>query len=406
MINRLMEGHLQTMDTLSLPENLPSLSQTSPINDVTRTETTSPVAEVFPRIRRHSKADASSRQRRAAAFQAAKREVLTNVQEGWTWPPSADQLGNKFPRRRKSTQWRERDSDTSPQPSRSPSPSETCLYKYESPDAVTSALDRRRAKRRKLRDDELKWNEGLRVFLERRDNWTGAQFQPDTSHQSGSSPKRHPTRESTVSISSAHCPPGDIPPPATFSIHDSDLSSSISVSTQSLPMSTSQSSSAPTSTRTSQSSELIPPSSPISHTVSAPIETSPTLQEPPTTSTRTLIPLAASLLSPHDHPFLTPITPVLYPTLYSKCIVQSLAPSFPINLSHIVGSLVQGWKDDGEWPPKSTVQEEEGNARGRKGSLRGKMRSLKIDIEGDGAQVGLERVARRSVGKVKRALGG
>lgn len=70
---------------------------------------------------------------------------------------------------------------------------------------------------------------------------------------------------------------------------------------------------------------------------------------------------------------------------------------------------MQGWKDDGEWPPKSNVQEEEGNARGRKGSLRGKMRSLKIDIEGDGAQVGLERVervARRSVGKVKRALGG
>ncbi|KAL8855129.1 MAG: hypothetical protein Q9221_000035 [Calogaya cf. arnoldii] len=386
------------MDVLSIPENLPSLSQTSPINNVTNTETTSPIAEVFPRIRRHSKADAPSRQRRAAAFQAAKREVLANVQEGWTWPPSADQLGNKFPRRRKSTQFRERESDSTPRTSRSPSPSETDPSHYGSPDAVATAHGHRRAKRRKLVDDELKWNDGLRVFLERRDFWTGAEFYPNATYEEEFQPsslEQHPPRESTLSVSSAHC---------TFTIPDSDLSSSVSVSTQSLL--TSQSSSAPTSTRASQSSELIPPSDPLSHTVSAPIETSPTTQEAPTTATTTLVPLAPPLLSPHDHPFLTPITPVLYPTMYDKCIVQSLAPSFPINLSHIVASLVQGWKDDGEWPPKSNVQEEEGNARERKGSLRGKLRSLKIDMEGDGPHAGLERVARRSVGKVKRALGG
>ncbi|KAI4104245.1 MAG: hypothetical protein LQ339_003864 [Xanthoria mediterranea] len=402
-----MEAQSQRADALSVPDNLPSLSQTSPINDLTSTETTSPTTEVFPRIRKHSKADASSRQRRAAAFQAAKREVLANVQESWTWPPSADQLGKKFPRRRHSTQWRERESDTSPRPSRSPSPSQACPYKFESPDAVMSALDQGRAKRRRLMDDELKWNEGLRVFLERRDNWTGAQFQPNPSYQSGTSPDWNPTHESSSSVSSAHCPSDNlILPPATSSNHDSDISSSISVSTQSLPMSTSQSSSAPTSTRTSQSSEHIPTSSPITPTISAPTEISQTSQESPTVSARTLIPLAPPLLSPRDHPFLTPITPALYPTLYSKCIAQSLAPSFPVNLSHIVGSLVQGWKDDGEWPPKSNIQEEEGNAKGRKGSLRGKMKSLKIDIEADGPQVGLERVARRSVGKVKRALGG
>ncbi|KAL8657125.1 MAG: hypothetical protein Q9226_002240 [Calogaya cf. arnoldii] len=402
-----MEAQSQRMDVLSIPENLPSLSQTSPINNVTSTETSSPITEVFPRIHRHSKADAPSRQRRAAAFQAAKREVLANVQEGWTWPPSADQLGNKFPRRRKSTQFRERESDSTPQTSRSPSPSETDPFQNGSPDAVATAHGHRRAKRRKLVDDELKWNDGLRVFLERRDFWTGAEFYPSATYEKElqtSRPEQTPTRELTISVSSAHCLPSNVSPTATFSNHCSEISSSGSVSTQSLP--TSQSSSAPTSTRASQSSELIPPSEPLLHTVSAPIETSPTTQEAPTTATTTLVPLAPPLLSPQDHPFLTPITPILYPTLYSKCIVQSLAPSFPINLSHIVGSLVQGWKEDGEWPPKSNVQEEDGNARERKGSLREKMRSLKIDIEGDGPHAGLERVARRSVGKVKRVLGG
>ncbi|KAL8673091.1 MAG: hypothetical protein Q9168_002474 [Polycauliona sp. 1 TL-2023] len=387
--------------------DLPSLSQTSPINHVTNPGTASPAAEVFPRIRRSSKADAPTRQRRAAAVALAKREVLANVQEGWTWPPSAHQLADNFPRRRKSTQWQERESDTSPRPSRSPSPSETVQYQNGSLNAVEAGHLRGRNKRRKLLHDELKWNPGLRVFLERRDCWTGAEVHPDPSSPVESRPSNTEQTATCELTSSKVGPSAMVSPIAIASNHDSDQSSSLSVSSQSLPTPTSQASSAPTSTRTSQSSEPISPSSPLSHTISAPlIKTPPISQEhPATTATRTLIPRGPSLLSPQDHPFLTPITPVLYPTLYSKCIVQSLAPSFPINLSHIVGSLVQGWKDEGEWPPKSTV-EEDANARGRKGSLRGKMKSLRIDIEGNGTQVGLERVARRSVGKVKRVLGG
>lgn len=79
---------------------------------------------------------------------------------------------------------------------------------------------------------------------------------------------------------------------------------------------------------------------------------------------------------------------------------------------------MQGWKVDGEWPPKSSYAEEgngkvEGGGGGkagrgrREGSLRDKMKVLRIvDGDGDGDGTGLgERVARRSVGKVKRALG-
>ena len=405
-----MEAQSQCTNALSTMGDLPSLSQTSPINDITNTGTTSPAVEVFPRIRKHSRTEATTRQRRAAAVQVAKREVLANIQEGWTWPPTADQLGNKFPRRRKSTQWQERESDATSQPSRSPSPTAKDRHRYESPDPLDRPHTHGRAKRRKLVTDELTWNEGLRVFLERRDFWTGAEFHFSASHQrqgNSSNPERNPNRPSACSISPTLRPPGDIPPtPAASNSPESDLSSSVSMSTESLLMPISQSSSAATSTRTSQSSEIIPPSGSNLHPITASSEVPPISPEPFTTATRTLIPLAPPLLSPNEHLYLTPITPVLYPTLYSKCVVQALAPSVPVNLSHIVGCLVQGWKDDGEWPPKSNVPEEDGAARGRKGSLRGKMRSLRIEIEGDGTQVGLERVARKSVGKVKKALGG
>lgn len=80
--------------------------------------------------------------------------------------------------------------------------------------------------------------------------------------------------------------------------------------------------------------------------------------------------------------------------------MQNLAPSVPINLKHVVGSLVQGWKDDGEWPPKSAIVEKEAGGVGKRDGLREKIRGLRVD----GEEVRLERVARRSVGKVKRAL--
>ncbi|KAL8916648.1 MAG: hypothetical protein Q9172_006205, partial [Xanthocarpia lactea] len=170
------------MDGLSFPAGLPSLSQTSPCNDITGTGTVSAAAEIFPRTRKYCRADAQTRQRRLAAVQAAKREVSANVKEDWTWPPSGHQLGNTFPRRRESTQWEERQSDATTGSSRSSSPGETNRYKSGSPDVAAPELDHKRTKRRKLMMDELKWNEGLRVYSERRDFWTGADLQPNTSN--------------------------------------------------------------------------------------------------------------------------------------------------------------------------------------------------------------------------------
>jgi hypothetical protein len=63
-----------------------------------------------------------------------------------------------------------------------------------------------------------------------------------------------------------------------------------------------------------------------------------------------LIPVMAKIL-PH-HPIRKKISPAMYPEIYNKIIVQARTPSVPINLSVMIWALVQGWIDDGEWPPK------------------------------------------------------
>jgi len=58
-------------------------------------------------------------------------------------------------------------------------------------------------------------------------------------------------------------------------------------------------------------------------------------------------------------PILPPETPMrkginerAYATIYDKVILQSQTPFCPINLSVVTKSCVEGWKRDGEWPPK------------------------------------------------------
>ncbi|KAH7061554.1 hypothetical protein B0J12DRAFT_565000 [Macrophomina phaseolina] len=63
-----------------------------------------------------------------------------------------------------------------------------------------------------------------------------------------------------------------------------------------------------------------------------------------------LVPLAPPLL-PHNA-IRQSITPKAYPDIYGKIVVAGQTPKVPINLAHMTRALVQGWKDDGEWPPR------------------------------------------------------
>jgi len=98
----------------------------------------------------------------------------------------------------------------------------------------------------------------------------------------------------------------------------------------------------------------------------------------PTTPCPTLLPLPPPLLPP-TNPIRASIKPETYPQIYDKIILLGQTPSIPINLSDTIHALVAGWKKDGEWPPKGEA--------------------------GDVGEAGTKRLARRSVGRVKRVFG-
>ncbi|KAL9579161.1 MAG: hypothetical protein Q9212_005264, partial [Teloschistes hypoglaucus] len=377
------------------PSDDPSLTATSATNN---TSTTSEAAFLtFPSFSTKSlriktgTSDAQARQDRAAAIQNAKREVLANIRQDWTWPspPPSYPQSDSFPRWRKSTRWREREYDSPPEATSLHSPTPPNPYRFESPDAVGAPPEP--SKKRKLSNNEVEWNAGLEIFMARRDHWTGAERRPLLRKDSGGVKPRPSTTASSAPLETkarirtqaATTPPLD-PPTCTSSSHEETASTSPTSTDSFTAPSTLQASSSlqpsPTSPSSTQGCSSATNSDDIQETASA---------DPEEDATMTLIPLAPPLLSPSDHPLLPTITPASYPTLYSKVIVQSLAPSVPINLAHVVGSLVQGWKEDGEWPPKSSYADEGneklegagGKKMGRKrreGSLRDKMKVLRI----------------------------
>ena len=112
-------------------------------------------------------------------------------------------------------------------------------------------------------------------------------------------------------------------------------------------------------------------------------DSDPTSQQP-----TTLLPIAPPLLPP-SNVIRRSITPATYPSLYSKIVVRGLAPTVPVNLGDMTRAMVEGWKRDGDWPPKPG--EPDGGASGR-------------STVGRNGSTG-RRLARRSVGRVKKVLG-
>lgn len=66
-----------------------------------------------------------------------------------------------------------------------------------------------------------------------------------------------------------------------------------------------------------------------------------------------LVPVAPPLLP--SNAVRASINPSVYPSIYSKIVVQGLSPTVPINLADLTRAMVQGWKSDGQWPPKSSA---------------------------------------------------
>ena len=197
-------------------------------------------------------------------------------------------------------------------------------------EAVTQCLPRCRARRQRWQaalHEEMAWNTGLAHWLERRDLWSGAK-----------------SRAQVEMLESATRPASNDP---TIEAVESDESPRSSTSSKST-----------TPTAAGSSSTTL-------DSTAAPLVTLMAIQTH-TPPVDVLVPLAPPMLP--NHPVRLRITPATYPEIYSKIIVTGRTPSVPINLQAVISALVQGWKDNDEWPPKQTALED---SIGRKRASRG-----------------------------------
>lgn len=99
----------------------------------------------------------------------------------------------------------------------------------------------------------------------------------------------------------------------------------------------------------------------------------------------TLVPVPPPLV-PRSNAVRAAITPAAYPSIYSKIVVQGLAPTIPVNLGDVVRAMVEGWRREGEWPPKSKegVEEEEGRVRRGMGRVKRVFGMGEKEGEGEG----------------------
>lgn len=239
-------------------------------------------------------------------------------------------------------------------------------YKFESPDAVGSFVAERKRKRRRLLEEELQWNQGLRTWRHRRDAWTGAVNHRPKPRERPRSPSKRPGHRFRLSQST---------------IHERNASQS-----------TERSPSWPDT-----ASSATPESSSIDS-----VESSAAGEE------GSWLPIFPPLLSTDDV-VRDRIKPQAYPTIYSKIVVQNLTPNIPIPLTHMIPALVEGWKAEGNWPPQPTSILAQDVKKGRHSSAFMKWRKehhhdTKAAEQAMMNEDGKSRV-RRSIGMMKKVLG-
>ncbi|KAF2866120.1 hypothetical protein BDV95DRAFT_584933 [Massariosphaeria phaeospora] len=132
-----------------------------------------------------------------------------------------------------------------------------------------------------------------------------------------------------------------------------------------------------------------PPSDPAREDTPAKEASSP---QPPNDPSVALVPLAPPLLP--DNPLRKAISPKAYPDIYTKIVLASRTPTVPINLGDVTKAMVQGWKDNGEWPPKAAPLDP---LAGRKRGLV----SVKLD-NGDGPFLTHHPHVKKGMDSVKR----
>ncbi|KAJ5226030.1 hypothetical protein N7468_007255 [Penicillium chermesinum] len=341
---------------------------------------------------------------REAAIRDAKGFVRRVVRTDWEYPTLADGLHPGSASSGESTlalvedrtvqEWRLREVDSSGselEPQSSDHDPDA-----DSPHAEPTgdpAHDLRRKRRRQMKE-EMEWNEGLRMWMARRDAWSGARTRRQVLSKEGkrqsSVTREPPVRPSAHIEDSALESAGDASARVVGTSPLSDrqaqpqtgrtesnltkkTSSSLSVSNVSNEEQSrrqdpdDEHSTAPEEDPKGQAStetSITEPDAQASlyHALSAAdvneIEDDGSSVDIDSSEEEALderlIPVAPPFL-PSSNPIRSTITPAIYASIYTKVIVQGMTPTIPINLADLTKAMVQGWKADGQWPPKPAV---------------------------------------------------
>ena len=200
-------------------------------------------------------------------------------------------------------------------------------YQFDSPDSVGKTverkLQRRKIRKRKAMEEELQYNDGLCFFLHRRNAWTGAMTETEIE-----------TQRSLQDQAALNSP--------LRALSTSSDSSNSAPSPYSLPNANRDNPDNTTFT--------LPPTITAYHT--DPFQCPPN----PESITEVLIPACTPIISP-SNPIRASMMSRSYSELYEKVVRDNRSPAIPINLAHMTNVIVQGWKDEGNWPPKNGLPE-------------------------------------------------
>lgn len=252
-----------------------------------------------------------------------KQYLASVVREDWEY---SQEIINEQTTYREPVNYRLRDESASeyePNGSKDPNPHGEDPYRFDNPDDVGAMVERRRARRRRLLEQELTWNDGLRVWTLRRDAWVGAVVKKPIL-ATNDSPQQN---RSGTEVNSRD------------SIDRQARASSVSGTTL---------------------KEAQPNGSANSVESTAQYEAAEDNRDGP------YLPIYPPLFS-SSHALRSRIKPSAYPALYSKVVIQGLTPNIPIPLNHMIGALVTGWKSEGNWPPQPAAESVAARRKSKKG---------------------------------------
>lgn len=324
---------------------------------------------------------------RDASVRDAKLFVQEVVRNDWSFEagvPSASSADGSLYHNREVCEWRVREFDSSsselePQTSDSD----------DDPLPVTALGEKadieRRRKRRRQMDDEMTWNEGLKVWMARRNAWSGAktrrQIRTEGGKHATADVQTDTTEESNglegpTSVSSSASPSttlmgsgsGIVPDLATRTESslaivdrekDEESQNRMELTSGQQADQEEEQSTAPDEAKGKASSEtnITEPDTSkdtISPTTFPAVEDQTEEEKEEEELDEPLVPVAPPFIS-NDNPVRATIVPSIYPSIYTKVVVQGMTPTMPVNLAHLTKAMVQGWKADGQWPPKPAV---------------------------------------------------